>query len=90
MKYLFSQVPSAKLTHQSLGSCGFDGKGEIDFKMPTAGTAQDVAADGSVMGSKIHEGGFLTIECHQDSNLHKYLLDIFNKSVDKYIEVSIY
>ena len=42
-------------------------------------TAHDVAADGSVMVSKIAgNNGTLTIECQQMSAIHKWLLAWFN------------
>lgn len=55
------------------------GIGQIDISMTTERTQHDVAADGSVMVSKIEaHNGTLKISCQQTSDLHKYLLGLYN------------
>jgi hypothetical protein len=56
-----------------------EGVGSISVAMSTDRTAHDVAADGSIMISKIAgNNGQISIECQQTSLVHKYLLNLFN------------
>lgn len=51
-----------------------EGVGSITVTKSTERTAHDVAADGSVMVSKIEgENGSVTIECQQSSPVHRWL-----------------
>jgi hypothetical protein len=55
------------------------GIGQIDLAMSTERTTHDVAADGCVMVSKIEaHNGTVKISCQQTSDLHKYLLGLYN------------
>lgn len=55
------------------------GVGEVTVSMATERTAHDVAADGSVMVSKIAgNNGSVSISVQQTSDLHKWLLAWFN------------
>jgi hypothetical protein len=55
------------------------GLGQITITMAQDRTAQDVAADGSVMVSYIPgDNGGCSIEVQQTSDLHSFLLDWFN------------
>jgi hypothetical protein len=59
-----------------------EGVGEVTVAMDTERTAHDVAADGSIMVSKIAgNGGKITINCQQTSVVHKYLLSLYNYCV---------
>lgn len=56
-----------------------EGVGAINVSMSTERTVHDVAADGSIMVSKIEgRNGQIQIEVQQTSNVHKYLLSLFN------------
>lgn len=56
-----------------------EGVGSVTVTMDTERTAHDVAADGSVMVSKIAgNNGKINIECQQTSLAHKYLLNLYN------------
>ena len=56
-----------------------EGVGSANVNMLTERTAHDVAADGSIMVSKIAgNNGQITIECQQTSLVHKYLLGLYN------------
>lgn len=56
-----------------------EGVGSLTVTMMTERTAHDVAADGSIMISKIAgNNGQINIECQQTSLLHKYLLSLYN------------
>lgn len=55
------------------------GAGTITITMDTERTAHDVAADGTVMVSKMAgNNGKIQIECQQTSIVHKYLLAMYN------------
>lgn len=56
-----------------------EGVGTVTVVMDTERTAHDVAADGSVMVSKIAgNNGKVQIECQQTAIVHKYLLAMYN------------
>lgn len=56
-----------------------EGAGSITISKSTERTAHDVAADGSIMVSKIAgNNGTITIEVQQTSPLHKWLQDWFH------------
>lgn len=56
-----------------------EGVGSVTVKMLTERTAHDVAADGSIMVSKLAgNNGQIDIECQQTSLVHKYLLSLYN------------
>lgn len=72
---------SGAIAHPSLGAYTFTGEGvgEVNVAMSTDRTAHDVAADGSIMISKIAgNNGTITISTQQTSPLHKWLLNWFN------------
>ena len=78
--YSFLDLAGA-LAHPLAGSYVFtgEGSGEVTITMTTEKTAQDVASDGSVMVSKIAgNNGKITISAQQTSNLHKWLLGLYN------------
>jgi len=56
-----------------------EGVGSITVEMSSERSHHDVAADGSIMISKMAgNNGVITIECQQTSLVHKYLLNLFN------------
>lgn len=56
-----------------------EGVGSITVEMSNERSQHDVAADGSIMISKMAgNNGVITIECQQTSLVHKYLLNLFN------------
>ena len=56
-----------------------EGVGSITVEMSSERSQHDVAADGSIMISKMAgNNGVITIECQQTSLVHKYLLNLFN------------
>ena len=56
-----------------------EGTGSIGFNMTNDRTVHDVAADGSVMVSKIEaRNGSVPISIQQTSPMHKWLLKLFN------------
>ena len=58
---------------------GQEGIGSLNVSMTTEKTVHDVAADGSVMVSKMAgENGQVSVECQQTSQIHKYLLSTYN------------
>lgn len=68
---------AGSVSHPSVGYYVFNGEGagSISITKATDRTAHDIAADGSVMVSKIGgNNGSITIECQQTSPLHKWLL----------------
>jgi hypothetical protein len=72
---------SGAIAHPSFGAYLFTGEGvgEVQVAMSTEKTAHDVAADGSIMVSKVAgDNGTLTIQCQQTSAVHKYLLSAYN------------
>jgi len=81
--YSFSDLAGV-ISHPTLGSYAFTGQGvgEIQVNMLTERSAHDVAADGSVMVSKIAgNNGSITINVQQTSDLHLWLLAGFNTLV---------
>ena len=78
--YSFLDLMGA-IAHPDLGQYTFTGKGlgEVIVAMTTEKSAHDVAADGSVMVSKIAgNNGTITINAQQTSDLHKWLLNWYN------------
>lgn len=56
-----------------------EGVGDVNVSKNTDRTVHDVAADGSVMASKIAgNNGSVTINAQQTSSLHKFLQGLFN------------
>jgi hypothetical protein len=56
-----------------------EGVGNVEVRMTTERTAHNVAADGSIMISKIAgNNGQVTVTCQQTSLLHKWLLKLYN------------
>lgn len=67
---------TGSINHPLTGAYVFTGKGtgSVTVSKATERTAHNVAADGSVMVSKIAgNNGSITIECQQTSPLHKWL-----------------
>jgi hypothetical protein len=78
--YSFEDLAGA-VAHPSLGAYTFTGEGvgEIVISMATDKSVHDVAADGTVMVSKVlGDNGTITIKCQQTSLIHKWLLFAFN------------
>lgn len=78
--YSFADL-AGSISHPSAGSFIFDGTGvgSVTVTKTTDRTVHDIAADGSVMVSKIAgNNGTITIECQQTSSTHKWLLAWFN------------
>jgi len=78
--YSFTDLSGA-IAHTSVGSYLFTGEGvgEISVAMTTEKTVHDIAADGSVMVSKIAgNNGHVTISCQQTSLIHKWLMEWYN------------
>lgn len=72
------------MSHPTCGDYIFTGQGtgSVTFSKATERTTHDVAADGSVMVSKVAgNNGTVTIEVQQTSPLHKWLQKWFNKLV---------
>lgn len=81
--YSFTDL-AGSISHPTLGFYLFDGTGvgSVTISKANDRTAQDVAADGSVMVSKIcGNNGSVTIEMQQTSPLHKWLETWFNALV---------
>lgn len=75
---------SGAIEHPLLGAYSFTGQGvgEVSVAMSTEKTHHEVAADGSVMVSKIAgNNGTITVKCQQTSMVHKWLLAAFNALV---------
>ncbi len=67
---------SGALVHPSLGAYIFTGQGvgQVTVTMDTERSAHSVAADGTIMVSKIAgHNGKIQIQCQQTSNVHKWL-----------------
>ncbi|WP_427112438.1 phage protein [Megasphaera sueciensis] len=82
--YSFKDVV-ATISHPSYGSYSIQGEGvgEILIAKSTERTATDIAADGSVMISKVEgNNGIVTIQAQQTSGLHKFLQGMFNYLVN--------
>lgn len=78
--YSFSDI-QAVITHPSFSSLSLynEGVGDMNITKANDNTVHDLAADGSVMVSKITaKNGSVTINAQQTSNLHRYLNDLFN------------
>ena len=72
---------SGAVAHPTFGAYTFNGQGvgSVSVSMATDRSSHDIAADGSIMVSKIAgNNGSVTIECQQTSNIHKWLLAWFN------------
>lgn len=81
--YSFTDL-AGSISHPTLGFYLFDGTGVGSVTVSKANdrSAHDVAADGSVMVSKIcGNNGSITIEMQQTSPLHKWLETWFNALV---------
>src|SRR5664280_2930675 len=69
------------ITHPDLGAYTFTGEGvgQVDVSMAEINTVHEVAADGTVMISKIAGNqGTVTVHCQQTSLVHKWLLAWYN------------
>jgi len=78
--YSFSDV-SAVISHPAVGQFVATGVGlgSISITMTTDRSTHDIAADGSVMVSKITgRNGTITLSAQQTSELHKWLLKLYN------------
>lgn len=78
--YAFEDV-SCTIKHPSVGvvNANGEGVGSITFAMANDVSSHDVAADGTVMVSKVKVGnGTIAIECQQTSVLHKWLTKAYN------------
>lgn len=78
--YSFLDLAGA-VAHPKLGAYSFTGQGvgEVIISMTTDQTTHDLAADGSVMVSRIAgSNGKISIKCQQTSNIHKWLLAGYN------------
>ena len=78
--YSFADV-SLVLSHPAVGKCTFTGQGlgSVGITYNTDNTAHDVAADGSVMISKIiAENGAMAINVQQTSEAHLWLKKYYN------------
>jgi hypothetical protein len=72
---------TGNIAHSSVGAFNFvgEGLGELSISMATDRTVHDVAADSSVMVSKIAgSNGTITIQTQQASSLHKWLILWYN------------
>lgn len=78
--YAFEDV-SCVIKHPSVGTFDVNGEGagSITFAMSGDVTEHDVAADGTVMVSKIRvSNGTIAIETQQTSSLHKWFTKAYN------------
>ncbi len=78
--YSFGDL-AGSISHPTFGAYIFDGTGvgSVTISKATDRTAHDIAADGSVMVSKIAgNNGTITIEVQQSSSIHKWLTLWFN------------
>jgi hypothetical protein len=78
--YSFEDI-SCVFHHPSMGSQSITGQGvgSITIGRSNDNTVHDIAADGSVMISKINaKNGTITIECQQTSKLNDYLVKWHN------------
>ena len=72
---------SGAIVHPSYGAYQFTGEGvgEITISMATERTHHDIAADGTIMISKIAgNNGTIAVKCQQTSVIHKYLVGLYN------------
>lgn len=82
---------SGAIAHPSVGPYIFTGEGvgEVTVAMTQERSAHDIAADGSIMVSKLAgNNGQITIQCQQTSDLHKWLLDWYNQLI--YLDTSLW
>jgi hypothetical protein len=86
---------SGVVAHPGVGAFTFTGEGvgSVSVAMAAEKTAHDLAADGSVMVSKIPgNNGSISISCQQTSNIHKWLLAWYNylmlADTDKWAQTS--
>ncbi len=78
--YAFEDL-SVVISHQAKGQLTLQGEGvgSITFAMANDVSAHDLAADGSVMTSKIKVGnGTVTISVQQTSSANKWFRDLYN------------
>lgn len=78
--YSFSDLVGT-MSQADVGSYSFTGQGvgEMSITYAAERTVHDVAADGSVMASKIaNNTGACALQVQQTSDLHTYLLNWFN------------
>lgn len=78
--YSFSDLAGA-IGHPSAGAYTFtgEGAGSVTITKAQDDSAIDVAADGTVMISKLAgHNGVITVVCQQTSTIHKFLLDLYN------------
>lgn len=78
--YSFADV-SISIAHQNVGaySASGEGIGSISISMTSDRSAHDIAADGSVMVSKIRaRNGLITISVQQTSSLNRWLTKWYN------------
>ena len=93
--YAFEDL-SCVIKHPSAGQFDLQGTGagSITFAMANDVSAHDLAADGTVMVSKIKAGnGTVAIEVQQTSDLHKWLTKLYNyltaASSDEWAQTSL-
>jgi len=93
--YSFSDV-SAVIKHPSFGQiiATGEGIGSITSEMSTDRTVHDLAADGTVMISKVKgRNGTVSLAIQQTSSLHQWLTKLYNyletASTSKWAETSI-
>ena len=86
----------ATISHPSYGSYSIQGEGIGDMSISklTDRSVHDVAADGSIMTSKIAgNNGNVTINAQQTSSLHNFLQGMFNylwgASTDEWAKISL-
>ena len=78
--YSFDDV-GVTISHPSFGQCVANGKGigTLTISMSTERTSQEVAADGSVMTSKIKgRNGIIALAIQQTSSVNEWLSKLFN------------
>ena len=87
---------SGAIAHPGVGAYTFTGEGigSVVVAMATDKTVHDVAADGSVMISKIAgNNGSISVSCQQTSNIHKWLMAWYNylmiADTDEWAQMSI-
>jgi hypothetical protein len=78
--YAFEDLVTT-ISHPSLGKIDIQGSGvgSITFAMSNDSSAHDVAADGSVMTSKIQaRNGTVAIEVQETAPFHKWMIKAYN------------
>ena len=78
--YSFTDI-NATISCPGYGSFSIQGEGvgNMDVSKMTDRTVHDVAADGSIMASKIAgNNGTITVNAQQTSSLHKFMQGMFN------------